>query len=125
MDRRGGGVTRRPRFCAAMKLLFASLLAVATLSAAQSKQTFVGVITDSECGKAGHSRMQMGPSDADCVLACIDMHGATYILFDGKEIYALSDQKTPQEFPDQTVRVVGTLDVKSKMILVDSIAAAK
>jgi len=102
-----------------------SLLAVAALSAAQGKQTFTGTITDSECGKTGHSQMQMGPTDADCVIACISAHGATYVLYDGKEVYTLSDQQTPEKFAAQRVRVIGTLDNKTKTIQVDSITAAK
>jgi hypothetical protein len=108
-----------------MKHLILSLLAVTALSAAQSKQTFTGTITDDECRKADHSQMQMGPTDADCVLACIAIHGASYVLYDGKDVFKLSDQKTPGKFAAQKVRVTGTLDSKTKTIMVDSITAAK
>jgi hypothetical protein len=108
-----------------MKRLLVCLLAVASLSAAQGKQTFTGVITDTECGKAGHAHMQMGPTDAECAVACIDVHGASYVLYDGTNLYALSDQRTPEKFAAQKVRVIGTLDAKTKTIHVDSIAAAK
>jgi hypothetical protein len=108
-----------------MKRLLVSLLAVAALSAAPGKQTYTGTITDDNCGKAGHSQMQMGPTDADCTIACIDIHGATYVLYDGKNVYTLSDQRTPEKFAAQNVRVIGTLDAKTKTIQVDSIAAAK
>ena len=47
-----------------MKHVIWSLLAVAALSAAPGKQTFTGIITDDMCGKAGHSQMRMGPTDA-------------------------------------------------------------
>jgi len=100
--------------------------AVASLSAAQGKpQTFVGTITDSMCPKADHSQMQMGPTDAECVKACVAAHGATYVLYDGKNVYELSDQKTPEKFAAQKVTVTGTLDAKTKKIAVTSIAAAK
>jgi hypothetical protein len=102
-----------------------NLLAVTMLSAAPAKQTFTGTITDDMCGKAGHSQMQMGPTDAACTLACVDVHGAAYVLYDGKDVYKLSDQRTPEKFAGQKVKVVGTLDVKSKTIQVDSITAAK
>jgi|SRR5205823_429755 len=113
-----------------MKHLIVSLLAVAALSmaalsAAQGKQTFTGTITDSECANADHSHMRMGSTDAECAAACVDAHGATYVLHDGKQAFALSDQKTPEKFAAQKVRVVGTLDVKTKTIRVDSITAAK
>ena len=108
-----------------MKHLISSLLVVAALSAAQSKQTFTGTITDNMCAKAGHAQMRMGPTDAECTTACVSIHGATYVLYDGKEVYALSDQRTPEKFAGQKVRVTGTLDAKTKTIQVDSISAAK
>lgn len=106
------------------KLVIATLLAVPMLSTAQGTQIFTGIITDTECAIAGHSRMQMGPTDAACVLACIDMHGATYVLVDGKEVYGLSDHRTPQKFSGQKVTIVGTLDEKTRTIQVESISAA-
>jgi hypothetical protein len=108
-----------------MKHLRWSLLAVAALSAAPGKQTFTGIITDDMCGKAGHAQMRMGPTDAECTIACISAHGATYVLYDGTEVYTLSDQRTPEQFAAQRVRVTGTLDVKTKTIQVESIRAAK
>ena len=108
-----------------MKRLIAGLLAMAALAAAQGKRTFTGVITDSMCDRADHSRMRMGPTDAECTIACIDAHGAQYVLYDGKEVYTLSDQRTPEKFAAQKVTVIGTLDAKTKTIQVESIAAAK
>ena len=108
-----------------MKYLLFSLLAVAALSAAQSKQTFTGTITDNMCAKADHSQMRMGPTDAQCTIACISAHGATYVLYNGKDVYTLSDQQTPEKFAAKKVRVTGTLDAKTKTIRVDSITPAK
>jgi len=105
--------------------LFSILLAAAALFAAADKQTFTGVITDNMCGKDGHARMRMGPTDAECTVACVAAHGAMYVLYDGKGVYTLSDQRTPEKFAGQKVRVVGTLDVKTKVIQVESIAATK
>lgn len=108
-----------------MKHLIWGLLAVAALSAAPGKQTFTGIISDDMCGKADHSHMRMGPTDAECTIACISAHGATYVLYDGKQVYTLSDQRTPERFAAQKVRVTGTLDAKTKTIQVESISAAK
>lgn len=69
--------------------------------------------------------MQMGPTDAECTIACVAAHGATYVLYDGKNIYTLSDQQTPEKFAGRKVRVVGTLDAGARTIQVDSIAAAE
>ena len=108
-----------------MKHLIVCLLAVAVLSAPQGKQTFTGTITDDECGRADHSRMRMGPTDAACVRACISANNASYVLYDGKDIYTLSDQRTPESFAGQKVTVVGALDAKTKTIQVESITAAR
>ena len=108
-----------------MEPLLLSLLAVAALSAAPGKQTFTGTITDNMCAKADHSHMRMGPTDAECTMACISAHGATYVLYDGKDVYTLSDQQLPEKFAARRVRVVGTLDAKTKTILVDSMTATK
>src|SRR5258708_2877040 len=102
-----------------------ALLALAALAAAAGKQTFTGVITDSMCERGDHSRMRMGSTDAECTVACVQAHGALYVLFDGKEVYALSDQNTPEKFAGQKVTVTGTLDAKTKTIQMDSMTAAK
>ena len=108
-----------------MRRLILVLFAIALLAAAQRKQTLTGIITDSMCARADHSRMQMGPTDAECTLACISEHDATYVLYDGKNVYELSDQKTPEKFAARKVTITGTLDAKGKTIQVASINAAK
>jgi hypothetical protein len=108
-----------------VKYLLLCLVAVAGLSAAPATETFRGVITDDNCDNGDHSHMRMGETDAECTVACIDAHGASYVLFDGKTAYTLSDQKTSGKFAGQKVSVVGTVDVKKKTIQVSSISAAK
>ncbi len=107
------------------KPLLASLLAIAALTAAPDKQKFTGVITDSMCALGDHSQMRMGSTDGDCTIACVEAHGALYVLYDGKEVYTLSDQQAPEKFAGKKVTVTGTLDAKTKTIRTDSIAAAK
>ena len=108
-----------------LRYLTLFLLAVTALSAAPAKQTFSGTITDSVCDKADHSQMRMGPTDAECAKACNSDHGALYVLYDGKDAYTLSDQRTAEKFAGQKVNVTGTLDAKTKAIQVDSISAVK
>ena len=108
-----------------MKPLFLSLLMLAALAAAPDTRKFTGTITDSMCATADHSHMKMGPTDAECTIACIDEHGALYVLYDGKEVYTLSDQQTPEKFAGKKVTVTGTLDAKTKVIKVESINVAK
>jgi hypothetical protein len=102
-----------------------SVLCVAALSAAPAKQTFTGTITDDMCPKADHSQMQMGPTDAECANACVSVHGAAYVLYEGKDAYTLSDQRMAEKFAGKKVKVLGTLDTKTKAIQVDSITATK
>jgi Protein of unknown function (DUF5818) len=109
-----------------LKSVLLILFVLATLSAAPSKKVFTGVITDDMCAnKAGHAAMRMGPTDAECTHACVDAHGSFYVLYDGKNVYTLSDQKKPQAFAGQKVRVVGTLDPSKRTIAVESISAAR
>jgi hypothetical protein len=108
-----------------MKSLLSGILALTALSAAPRSQTFIGTITDSMCGNAGHSSMRMGPTDAECTNACIDAHGATYVLYDGKHVYMLSDQQLPGTLAGRRVKIVGTLDARTKTIKVDSMTPAK
>jgi len=107
-----------------VKALVLGVLAVA-LAFGQGKRAFTGVIADSMCENGDHSHMKMGPDDAACTVACVKEHGASYVLWDGKNSYTLSDQKTPEQFAGKRVTVRGALDAKTKTIQVDSIAAAK
>jgi hypothetical protein len=85
--------------------------------------TFTGTITDSECAKGDHRAMNMGSNNEECVKACVEVHGARYVLWDGAKTYDLSDQKTPEQFAAKKVVVTGTLDPKSNTITVASIKA--
>jgi hypothetical protein len=66
----------------------------------------------------------MGPTDAECTKACIEYHGSMYVLYDGKNSYVLSDQRTPEKFAGQKVKVTGTLNAKTHVIQTDSITVA-
>lgn len=108
-----------------MKNILLLTAALASVSAAPATKTFTGVITDDMCAKAGHASMRMGPTDADCTRACVDVHGASFVIYDGKTMYRLSDAKRADAFAGQKVRVVGALDQKTNTIQVQSIAAAR
>src|SRR5579859_7303966 len=88
-----------------------SLLTIAALTIAPPSRNFTGKITDSMCAQGDHSQLRRGPTDADCVKACVHTYGASYVLYDGKTTYALSDQKAPEEFAGTRVRVIGKLDL--------------
>lgn len=90
------------------------------LVAADAPKTFTGTITDAMCGN-DHKMMNVKP-DSKCVTDCIKM-GSKYTLLDGANVYELSDQKAPEKFAGQKVKVTGTLD--GKTLKVTSIVAAK
>jgi hypothetical protein len=100
-----------------MRTLFAAVLSAGLLAAA-GPQTFNGVITDTMCG-ASHKGMNVAP-DSKCVLECVK-HGSQYALLVGNNVYVLSDQKTPEKFAAQKVKVTGALDEKTKILKVDKI----
>jgi hypothetical protein len=108
------------RFVGSLVLVLGSVT-----SLAQETQTFTGVIFDDMCAYTGHAAMKMGPTDADCTRACVEAHGAKFVLLDGKTVYGLSDQQTPEEFAGSKVTVIGILDAKTNTIQVKSISAAK
>jgi Protein of unknown function (DUF5818) len=47
------------------------------------------------------------------------------VLYDGKEVYTLSDQKSPAKFAARKVTVTGTLDAAARTIRVEKIEAAR
>ena len=105
-----------------MNKVISTLMFGAVLFAAAGKpRTFTGVITDTMCG-ADHKSMGITPDDK-CVRECVK-HGAKYALYDGKAVYRLSDQQTPEQFAAKKVKVTGVLHEKTQIIKVDKIEAA-
>ncbi len=102
-----------------MSKSIAMLIIGAALAAAADKPgTFTGVITCTMC-KNDHKAMGITPEDR-CVRECIK-HGARYALYDGRNLYRLSDQQTPEKFAARKVRVTGVLYEKTGVIRVDKI----
>jgi len=110
---------RKITFLGVALLLGASLSFAGTGKA--GTRTFVGNISDSMCGL---KHMMPGQSDKDCTLECVKA-GSKYVLADvvNGKVYQLSDQKKPEEFAGQKVKVTGTL--KGDMISVSAIEPAK
>lgn len=105
-------------------LVFVVAISVAGVLAqtATKEQTWVGKIGDSQCGL----KHPMGMSnDKDCTLHCVKA-GGKFILADLKNnvVYQLDDQKTPEKFAGQMVKVTGTLDKETKTIKVKNIEPA-
>jgi hypothetical protein len=107
-----------------MKELASFLFAGALAAGAASQQTFTGVITDTMCVK-NHAPMKVTPDDK-CVRECVQHDKSNkYALYAGRDVYVLSDQKTPEQFAGRKVKMTGTLFQKTKIVKVDSISAAK
>ena len=105
-----------------MNNLSAFLFCAGMALAAGAPRTFTGVITDTMCG-ADHSHMGVKP-DSKCVRECV-RSGSKYALWDGKKLYTLSDQQTPEKFAAEKVKITGTLFEKTGIIKVDKIEGAK
>ncbi|MGA3186250.1 MAG: hypothetical protein ABSF22_04000 [Bryobacteraceae bacterium] len=91
---------------------------ITILLALTLSETFTGVITDTMCG-ATHTMMKDQP-DEKCLKMCVK-GSSQYALFDGQNVFKLSDQSKPAKFPTQKVKITGTLDPKTKTIKVASI----
>ena len=70
-------------------------------------KVFIGNISDSMCGL---THMMPGKSAKDCTLECVKS-GSKYVLADSAKgkVYQLTDQKSPEKFAGQKVKVTGTL----------------
>lgn len=107
-----------------MKKISLTVLAAATLFAGSAPRTYIGTITDSMC-VGNHAMMHITP-DAKCVRECVKgSSGVKYVLYDGRNVYKLSDQETPAQFAAQKVRVTGTLFPKTGIIQVRAIEAVR
>lgn len=107
-----------------------ALLFMGVTFAAPRARTFRGEIMDSACAKLGSHDMMMKKegikTKKDCTIGCVTM-GSKYVLFNSsaKTVYELDDQKTPEQFAGEEVRVTGTLDQATRTIHVTGIKAAK
>jgi hypothetical protein len=90
-----------------MTKLTVLMMAAAAMFAGGPSRSFTGVITDSMC-VANHKMMHISP-DTKCILDCVKASRTVkFVLYDGKTVYQLSDQKTPAQFAGQKVTVIGS-----------------
>ena len=103
------------------RLILSTLAGALMLGAAEKASTFTGVITDTMCG-ANHAHMGIKP-ESKCVRECVKPGGQWKyaLLVDGKKMYKLSDQQTPEKFAAQKVTVTGVLYEKTEILKVDKI----
>jgi hypothetical protein len=106
-----------------------ALSSAVTFAESGNARTFTGEIMDRSCAKMGSHEMmekehKMTHDAKACTLGCVKM-GAKFVLYDPatKAVYALDDQKKPETFAGQKVKVNGKLDSATNTIHVESIAA--
>ena len=109
----------------AISLAMAAMFVGVNYAAQQSpSRSFNGDIMDSACAKGGAHNPAMG-SSKQCTLACVK-GGSKFVLYDPatKATYQLDDQKKPEAFAGDKVKVTGTYDKATKTIHVTDITAA-
>ena len=90
---------------------------------------FSGEIMDSDCAKTGsHAEMMKKhatKTEKACTLGCVK-NGAKFVLYnpDSKTVYQLDDQKKPEQFAGEKVKVTGEYDSSTKTIHVTDIQSA-
>ncbi len=112
--------------------VFAAALTFAMVSGrGADSSSFVGEISDSQCAMNVHSLSRShadmlatgaaGSTAADCTRYCVHERGGRYVLQTKHDVYKLSDQKMPEPFAGEKVKVFGTLDPQTNMIQVQDI----
>ncbi len=114
-----------------MKKVLKSLCCLGLLTAfasfaAAADGTWMGQISDSNCG-ASHAKMtsaHAGLTDRDCTLACVKGGGKFVFVSDGK-VYKISNQDSPllQVHAGHTVQLTG--DMKGDTVMVSKITMKK
>ena len=126
------------RLGAAIMLLGAILPAILAISASKHSQgadsqrslNLVGQIMDSRCGIDGSHDKMMRQNETknakDCTLECANS-GGSFVLIDPetKTVYQLDNQRKPEPFSGQRVRISGTYDEPSKTMHIESIESAE
>lgn len=109
---------------AVLSFVAAAFILTSVASYAQSPKTYTGIVTDTMCG-TNHAAMMHVQPDGTCVQECVKHPANKLALADGKNMYVLSDQKTPVKFAGQKVKVTGSLNPKTNVLRVDRIETTK
>lgn len=118
MDKNDGGKHSR-RNHPIQGIVVAILVSAARLATANDG-LMDATITDSLCA-ANHKSMRLS-CDETGVRSRIKA-GAKYVLWDGRNAYVLSDQKAADQWAARKVRVLATLDAKTRQVRIISIVA--
>jgi hypothetical protein len=111
------------------------LIMVMLAGAGEKTRTFTGDIADSQCAMNIHSltrshtemmkNKNMGGTATNCANYCIKYLGGDFVLAKGNEVYRLDDQEKAASFAGTKVKVIGTLDEKTKTIHVIEIKSGE
>jgi hypothetical protein len=112
-----GGTKMRNHFING--ILVAIIVSLAPLATA-NEGLMEATITDSLCA-ANHKSIRLS-CDATGVRSRIRA-GAKYVLWDGRYAYVLSDQKAADQWAAMKVKVLATLDAKTRQVRIISIVA--
>ena len=106
---------------------------LAMAGAGSPKTTFYGEISDTQCAMNVHSlsrshkemitKQSIGTDAASCARACV-RRGGEWVLRAGEDVYRLKNPRGIEPFAGQKVKIMGTLDGKTKTIDNSSIEAA-
>jgi hypothetical protein len=108
-----------------LSIAFVLLTASSLANAGNTKSTFRGEVSDTQCAMNVHSlkrsheemiqKSTLGTNAASCARACV-RRGGEWVLRSGDEIYRLKNQSGIEEYAGQEVQVSGTLDPKTNTI---------
>jgi hypothetical protein len=100
----------------------------------EKPQTFHGEIGDTQCALNVHSMTRshaemlkskkMGGTPGACASYCVQYLGGDFVLSSKNEVYRLDNQEKVRLFAGQKVKVMGTLESKTKTIHVVGIEPA-
>lgn len=111
----------------------ACLLVFSQRTSGGDARTFLGEIADTQCALNVHSlnqshkeMMGMKPeikTEAECARYCVKERGGRFVLQTKDKVYKLDAQALAEPWAGLKVKIVGTLDLKTGIITVESIAA--
>jgi hypothetical protein len=112
-------------------LALAAAAALTPLASPDGDKSFRGEIADTQCALNVHSLTQshkemiaMQPGvkgNGDCARFCVKNRGGRFVLQSKGEVYRLDKPDQAEPLAGQQVKIVGTLDPKTKTITIRSI----
>jgi hypothetical protein len=112
--------------------LLAALSFMGPTTSGAGETTFEGEIADSQCAMGVHSlnrshkeMIEMGHAGStaqDCARYCVHSRGGRYVLLTKHDVFKLDNQEWAEKYAGQKVKLTGTLDSKTNIIQVETMA---